>query len=796
LSAEPTALEPEQILVFEIAGELADFRDAVDRISGLEWLADQLELELTEADDEFARVDDEGRRKAYRRELFVLATDTRAWRELLRLWELYREGHDLGHGFATIRRLFDRLIELREWDDRDRLSRAGAASAWQRDLVGLSDEPIPFEIELWLRRDVQRRERTLDELRAELAAVAGHIDQETILEDIHYHGVLGTAPAGLLLEAAERNEVRWLSTQGVRLFHPIGQAVAPSPPDREIDLELTPEGEPPAREEIRLAILDGLPVVNHEALRNRVVIDDPDDWGSEIPVADRFHGTAMASLATRGDLAGNEEPLGERVYLRPILRPDAPPWVTERIERVPFDRLLVDFVHEVVRDMLADPDPAAPNVRVIGLSVGDSAQQFDRFISPWARLLDWLSFQHRVLFLVSAGNHADPISITDDVDIRDLTELEQEVLDSRRRNALSRRLLSPAESINALTVGAAHADGSDHLVDDDRLEAVSRDDLPSVINPIASGVRRSIKPDVLLPGGRQLLRAEPDRGDGQIELSVASTTRPPGLRVATPDRTGRLDATAFMCGTSAANALGLRAAGRLLGVLDQLRELWGDRAPAAELDPVVIKALLVHTARWGHARDVIHAMLGDAGESGGREAIARFLGYGAAQAEWTVVCDDHRVTFLHAGQINDDEAHEFALPLPHSLAGSTVQRRLTATLAWFTPINPLHRHYRRAALALELPAGRDRVFGTRTEASRYAAGRGTVQHEHLVSERAVPFSEGESETLLVSCRADAGELADEIPYAIVGTVDVPETSRLPIYEQIRDRLIARVPVRP
>lgn len=47
---------------------------------------------------------------------------------------------------------------------------------------------------------------------------------------------------------------------------------------------------------------------------------------------------------------------------------------------------------------------AAPTVKVVNLSVGDLLKPFDTELSPWARLLDWLSSKYQVLFVVSAGN--------------------------------------------------------------------------------------------------------------------------------------------------------------------------------------------------------------------------------------------------------------------------------------------------------------------------------------------------------------------------------------------------------
>ena len=44
------------------------------------------------------------------------------------------------------------------------------------------------------------------------------------------------------------------------------------------------------------------------------------------------------------------------------------------------------------------------DVVVISLSLGDLKRPYAGRIGPWARLMDWLSFRYRVLFLISAGN--------------------------------------------------------------------------------------------------------------------------------------------------------------------------------------------------------------------------------------------------------------------------------------------------------------------------------------------------------------------------------------------------------
>ena len=66
------------MLVLEIGGELDDFAGAVRNVPGLELLADELEEEKAEPDD-FAVVDNTGRRRPYSRELFVVASDYTAY---------------------------------------------------------------------------------------------------------------------------------------------------------------------------------------------------------------------------------------------------------------------------------------------------------------------------------------------------------------------------------------------------------------------------------------------------------------------------------------------------------------------------------------------------------------------------------------------------------------------------------------------------------------------------------------------------------------------------------------------
>lgn len=793
LADDPAAHEPELVLVLEIAGELDEFTTAMRRVSGLEFLAEQLEDEVEP--DDFAAVDREGRKHRYARQVFLVASDAAAWRQMLSLWERYKRREAFPHGFAQFRHLFERLRELRTWEDRDRLELAGAANVWERELRELGDELVHFEAELWWRSDPGRRATTVTALRGDIEEAGGSVTGSYELAEIGYHGILVTAPASRLVEAARVGEVRWLQTMGVRQFHAAGQFAAPAPDEIEESppVERPTPAEPTA--EPRLALLDGLPVERHELLAGRLVVDDPEGWSATVPVERRRHGTMMASLLLHGDLGATESPLQEPIYMRPILRP-GPDWVQDAPEELPRDRVPVDLIHSAVA-RLFEGERVAPGVRVIVLAVADASQPFDRFVSPLARLLDWLSSRYGVVFLVAGGNHVHEIELSSSFASDNPPEqVQHEFLLALLRTAALRRPLAPAEAVNAVTVGASHSDASAAVADRMTMDPFITTGLASVIGPVGPGLRRSVKPELLLPGGRQLVRIEPLEG-GRRYATLVVTTRAPGLRAASPGTgANALRATTNGCETSGATALAGREMVKLLAEIGRLRETFGDPLADPTLDVVLAKAALVHRASWGEARSAVEAALDELGVHGQRDRVARLLGYGVAQPDGVLRCDSHQATVFAVGRVGQGQAHAYAFPLPRSLAGATAQRRVTLTLAWLTPINPSHRAYRRAALVLE-PRGDGReALGEGAEMTKWAARRGTLQHEVLEGRRAVPYAPGAALELLVSCRADAGALDDEVPYALLATIEVPVDLGLPIYEEIREALQVPVRVQP
>jgi hypothetical protein len=552
---------------------------------------------------------------------------------------------------------------------------------------------------------------------------------------------------------------------------------------------LLPRGEP------IVALFDGLPLTKHRLLDGRVIVDDPDGFESAYQAKERVHGTAMASLICHGDLNDQEAPLGRPVYVRPIMQPRRGFDGRFTEEAIPEGILPIDLIHRAVRRLYESDGGeglVAPSVRVINLSVGDRSRPLDRMMSAWARLLDWLSWKYNVLFVVSAGNHPRDIELNvPRAGFRNLTAEQREhaVIEALALDTRHRRLLSPAETLNGLTVGASHADASSPSQNFNLIDPFTRMNIPSVYSAHGPGYRRIIKPDILLPGGRQFLQEKLVNTHNNAVLETTFSFSPPGQCVAAPGALGELDRTWYMRGTSNAAALASRWANRLYEVLERLRTEFGAQIPS-EYDTVLIKALLVHGADWMDIKNLYKSCLSKfQNRRSIREYVGRFVGYGFAAVAKVMACTDQRVTIMGFGKLGDEQAHEFRLPLPPSLSARNVKRRLTITLAWLTPVNSRHHRYRIAHLWFD---PKNNVVPDRIDADGRAVQRGTVQHEVLEGEQAADFQDGDAIVIKVNCRADAGDIPESIRYGLAVTLEVAED--IAIYQEVRERLYVRVPV--
>ena len=418
-------------------------------------------------------------------------------------------------------------------------------------------------------------------------------------------------------------------------------------------------------------------------------------------------------------------------------------------------------------------------------------------MSPLARLLDWLSWKYNVLFLVSAGNHARPVELGRPWSDLTAEETHEHVIRCVAAETRHRRLLSPAEGMNVLSVGTIHEDRDSTPLRSNWIDPAKLG-FPSPINAQGQGYKRSVKPDVLAAGGRVAF-VRPML-DSATKFELPRVAYGPGQLVATPGPTlGDVSATVPTRGTSNSTALMSRAAALLVPLLSELRESEGGDALNLVADAVWLKALLVHSARWGEAGDAYQALFRTQENGGTLTAyLTRLLGFGRVDFEAVRECTATRVTALAGGALASDAGAEHRFPLPPSLSGKRGWRCLVVTLAWMTPIHPLNHRWRRAHLWFSSPKSKLSVGSNkhleRCGADWQSVQRGTVQHEVFEGEKAAAFVDGDEVVIHVSCREDAKVLSGKVPYALAVTLEIDVALDIDIYAEVRDRVLTKVRV--
>jgi hypothetical protein len=622
----PEDADPELVAVFDLATTEDAFARAVSGIDGLEFLAGY-DLDKVEPDEDFFFEDDDGTRAddLVQQSIYMVMTNAAAVDQLISLFQQWQADPKItfDRGLNPLKQVFAHLRDLRRWSAQDRIKETGLLDDWRESVEIAGAQSVRAEIELWYRSDAGVRQQAASAAAQAVTEGGGRVITTAVIDEIGYHGLLVELPRAAA-EAVLRDgpeALTLLVVEQVMFVAAASQFVVdleqedgPAVPD----LGAPPSGKP------LVAVLDGVPLAGHDALRDRIIVDDPDGLEDRYSAAQRRHGTAVATLVCHGDLAAGESPLPDPIYVRPVLVPDED-FVGR--ERLPADHLPIDLVHRATHRMHKGDEggePAAPSVRIVQLAVGDQSRIFDRRLSPMARLLDHLAHEFNLVFVVSAGNH--PLTVQPLVDDQDptLDGLQSRVLASLFRDRRLRRVFSPSEAINALTVGAANTDSSPAPeLPDDVVQLVEAPDVPTLYSPVGFGFRSSVKPDVLLPGGRQLHRVSPVDGGAQ---EVLTTRTGPGLLSAAPGRAGATGSTAYFGGTSGASALATR---RLAGIVNGLRRMRGHEdadpnLPDPQYEPVLARALLVNSASWQGAPAVLRAAI--PGIS--RRELTKILGFG------------------------------------------------------------------------------------------------------------------------------------------------------------------------
>ena len=808
-------VEPEKCLVIETIGSIEGFIRAVEKIDGWEWMA-ELEDKEIEQDQVFYFLDNKNNnnKKKLPGKFYMVMTNQKGLEQLVSLWERYKENKRVTFetGLAKFKYLFKQTKDIRFWSVQDRLEENNVINSWKGEFKERGVEKVFCEIELWFRNSVKDQQ----ELKESIMKCKGEIINECRISEIAYHSLLVKIPAENAEPLAEGRDTVLFKCEEIMFIRAAGQTtVIRELRENQFEGYEVEETDPLSGEPI-VAILDGSPFSNHNWIKNRIIIDDPDNFDSDYSSeTSRSHGTAISGLVIHGERELNEIPFSVPIYLRPIMVPNKQGIDPKmKIEEMPRYVLSVDLIYRAVKRIFEGDESeaaVAPSIKIINYSVGDKDRPFIRRMSPLARLLDWLSAKYGVLFVISAGNHSSEIDTKMPMigfnKLQSLDKKEAMAVDIIYKDIRKRKLLAPAESINGITVGALNCDSSK---DNTRIRNGSidlfSDDIPSPFSAFGRGYRGAVKPDLIYNGGR-IVYSEPI-GTEAIFTSKDRVSDS-GVIVASPGgKQGSSNEFIRDLGTSYAAALVSRIAAQCHDQLSQ------DKTLIAVDDKCVaplLKAMVVHSCSWGKISERLRRILktpyivrqiekGQERKKGKQinNLISSWIGYGKPCCERVLGCLKSRVTLLGFSRLGNAKSHLFELPLPSSSESLESKYRLIVTLAWLSPIAAITPRYRSAKMWFDFDKSEGSDFVPKREnIGTLEARRGTLQHEVIALGTIDKI--GKEIMINVNCQEDAPGLMDSVPYGLAVTLEIANTKQvnivdLNIYDEIRARILTPIAV--
>jgi hypothetical protein len=769
LRSDPNALAPERLLVFELTGSVYKFEEAVRLVPGLEFLGVE-DLDPDEVDQNPT--------------LYLMVPSEGALRNLVTLWRDWRRNGSVPSRFSSWKALLSQLRDIRPWGPQDRIAIEDVDVLSAEAELGRAT--IRVEIELVFRQDGELAERTA---RQDIQASGGTIVSRARVAGAGYHAILADLTTQAVREALSRNPNSLAGSEAILQIRP--QSVFhPVPYDEErgslpSDAFTIPSGEPIA------GIFDAVPLSQHPRLSNALSLDDPFDL-EPLAVGPRRHGTAMASAVVHGDLNSPwTRPLDRPVYFVNMLFDAAD---GSNVERFP-DRLPADLFQQALVHMREGASPAAPHVLIINASLGDANKPFSGRMSGWARVVDYLASRYGVLFVISAGNHMGAY------ETQNMTAMQFEDLpgEQKMRVALQasasqialRRILAPAEAMNAVTVGALHADHHvhPHALPSSTFDVWADSGLCTVSSGLGPGYAGATKPEILAPGGRHHVRLMPHGEHHRLQPLTVNAGAFGGIGVAAPPTETSLgpNVVARSVGTSVAAALATGVAARAHEALEAAYLDFVD-LPSAQR-AVLLKALLVHGAKWTEARDLLIEVLGPADSRQHyrqKDNVRRYIGFGAYDPDRIIDCAADRATLWAVGQLAADKGKRFRIPWPSVMSGQARPHGVFATLAWFSPPKPGAVAYRGARMKIlepeKLGAAGIKAGGTQPDPKQ--AHKGTVVHRRWDGSKAAAIAgDGFFE---IDIQREADSLPDDVHFALVVTLEM--AGEVEVYTQILNRV--------
>lgn len=369
------------------------------------------------------------------------------------------------------------------------------------------------------------------------------------------------------------------------------------------------------------------PGIRPEESRNFIPGDNISDTADYVsPVG---HGTQVAGAVLHPDSVFEEGEVGLAGFVQNARILDRQAKLPVAVQPASYVKHIVEHYHQ------------SHGTRIFNHSINANVPSRTTHMSTWAACVDKVSYENDILFLQSAGN----------ISLHAIQEhLRAECYYPDYLNEKSSRIANPAQSYQALTVGAI---GAEDYEAPDRFAIAGRMH-SSPFSRSGPGIWDSIKPEVVAIGGDLVVQAtDPLMVSMQNELTpplVQSTLH--GHPAVGRQRAG----TSYATPRVSALALALQ------------KELPDESA-------LLYRALIVNSARWPEWAE----------RENDKYALLRRFGYGVPDSERALRNDDHRVTLVASGEtIIARQAKLFQIPVPPELssAASNFKVRIDVTLSY------------------------------------------------------------------------------------------------------------------
>ena len=195
----PTEVDPSLVIVLDLAGSVQDFHKAVDKVEGLEFLAEMVGDEADPSDDFYITEHRKGRtEKKVPHSLCLAMSNAKAVDQLLSLFNRWQRNPKVrfNKGLGKFKNVFAQLVGLRRWGPKDRVRETGLLERWREtlDVVGQSYSPVRIEVELWYRNSQDRRRASEQTIRQVMTESGGKVMSQSQIEEIRYHALLVELP--------------------------------------------------------------------------------------------------------------------------------------------------------------------------------------------------------------------------------------------------------------------------------------------------------------------------------------------------------------------------------------------------------------------------------------------------------------------------------------------------------------------------------------------------------------------------------------------------------------------------